>query len=93
MNVYDRVVPNNAGGPPCGVLAAGCPSAVGFRIVARTLARYLLDVAGKKVDLLLASSCSPGARHAHGSSPSSAGSVRKQFARVRGVRDFSLPRR
>src|SRR6185503_4779895 len=54
MNVYDRVVPNNAEAT-LWVLAAGVSIAVGFEFVARTLRGYLLDVVGKKVDLLLAS--------------------------------------
>ena len=54
MNVYDRVVPNNAEAT-LWVLATGVAIAVGFEFAARTLRGYLLDVAGKKVDLLLAS--------------------------------------
>src|SRR5262249_44791826 len=54
MNVYDRVVPNNAEAT-LWVLATGTALAVGFEFCARTLRGYVLDLVGKKVDLLLAS--------------------------------------
>jgi ATP-binding cassette, subfamily C, bacterial LapB len=53
MNVYDRVVPNNAL-ETLVVLAVGTGIAIGFEFLARNLRGYFIDVSGKKADLLLA---------------------------------------
>jgi len=53
MNVYDRVIPNNAL-ETLTVLAMGVLIAVGFEFLGRSLRGYFIDTAGKKVDLLLA---------------------------------------
>lgn len=52
MNVYDRVVPNNAV-ETLWVLAIGAIIVFGFDLLMRTLRGYFIDVAGKKVDVIL----------------------------------------
>ncbi len=88
MNVYDRVLPNNAEAT-LWVLAAGVAIAVGFEFVARTLRGYLLDVVGKKIDLLLASQLF---RQALGmrmeARPASAGAFASNLREFEGLRDF-----
>ena len=88
MNVYDRVVPNNAEAT-LWVLAAGVAIAIGFEFTARTLRGYLLDVVGKKVDLLLASALF---RQALGirmeARPSSAGAFASNLREFESLRDF-----
>jgi ATP-binding cassette subfamily C protein LapB len=88
MNVYDRVVPNNAEST-LWVLAAGTAIAIGFEFVARTLRGYLLDIVGKKIDLLLASQLF---RQALGirmeARPASAGAFASNLREFEGLRDF-----
>jgi ATP-binding cassette subfamily C protein LapB len=88
MNVYDRVVPNNAEAT-LWVLAAGVAIAIGFEFVARTLRGYLLDIAGRKVDLLLASQLF---RQALGmrmeARPASAGAFASNLREFESLRDF-----
>jgi ATP-binding cassette subfamily C protein LapB len=88
MNVYDRVVPNNAEAT-LWVLAGGVAIAVGFEFVARTLRGYLLDVVGRKVDLLLASQLF---RQALGmrmeARPASAGAFAAHLREFESLRDF-----
>jgi ATP-binding cassette, subfamily C, bacterial LapB len=52
MNVYDRVVPNQAF-VTLWTLAIGVGVAMGFEFLARNLRAWLLDNAGKKADLIL----------------------------------------
>jgi len=54
MNVYDRVVPNNAL-ETLWVLAAGVAVAYGFDFLLKNLRGYFVDLAGKNADVLLAS--------------------------------------
>ncbi len=54
MNVYDRVVPNNAI-ETLWVLAIGVLIVFSFDFILRTLRGYFIDLAGKKVDIILAS--------------------------------------
>lgn len=54
MNVYDRVVPNNAV-DTLWVLAAGIGIALTFDFILRNLRSYFCDVAGKNSDIILAS--------------------------------------
>ena len=54
MNVYDRVVPNNAV-ETLWVLASGVLIVFGFEFVMRNLRTYFVDVAGKNADVLIAS--------------------------------------
>lgn len=52
MNVYDRVVPNNALAT-LWVLAIGVATVFVFDFLLRTLRGYFIDVAGKKADVML----------------------------------------
>jgi ATP-binding cassette subfamily C protein LapB len=54
MNVYDRVVPNNAV-ETLWVLAFGVVTVFGFEFVMRNLRTYFVDVAGKNADVIIAS--------------------------------------
>lgn len=54
MNVYDRVVPNNAI-ETLWVLAIGVAIVYGFDLLLKSLRTYFLEVAGKKSDILLSS--------------------------------------
>ena len=54
MNVYDRVVPNRAI-ETLWVLAIGIGIVFSFDFIMRTLRGYFIDIAGKKSDILLAS--------------------------------------
>lgn len=54
MNVYDRVVPNNAV-ETLWVLAVGVLLVYCFDLMLRMLRGYFIDVAGKKSDILLSS--------------------------------------
>ena len=53
MNVYDRVVPNNAT-DTLWVLAIGATIVYSFDFILRTLRGYFIDSTGRKVDMLLA---------------------------------------
>ena len=88
MNVYDRVVPNNAEAT-LWVLATGVAIAIGFEFVARTLRGYLLDVVGKKVDLLLASQLFHQALGMRMEArPASAGAFASNLREFESLRDF-----
>jgi ATP-binding cassette subfamily C protein LapB len=52
MNVYDRVVPNLAL-ETLWVLTIGVALVFGFDFLMRTLRAYFIDVAGKRVDVIL----------------------------------------
>jgi len=54
MNVYDRVVPNNAV-ETLWVLAIGVATVFGFEFIMRNLRTYFVDVAGKNADIIIAS--------------------------------------
>lgn len=54
MNVYDRVVPNNAVAT-LWVLASGVLVVFGFDFILRTVRSYFVDSAGKNADVVLAS--------------------------------------
>ncbi len=88
MNVYDRVVPNNAT-ETLVVLATGTAFAIGFEFVARSLRAYFLDIAGKKADLVLASRIFEQALGLKLSArPQSAGAFAAQLREFEAVRDF-----
>jgi ATP-binding cassette subfamily C protein LapB len=54
MNVYDRVVPNNAV-ETLWVLGIGVAIVYAFELLMRTLRGYFLDIAGKRSDIILSS--------------------------------------
>ncbi|MBF0177374.1 MAG: type I secretion system permease/ATPase [Magnetococcales bacterium] len=88
MNVYDRVVPNNAV-ETLWVLAIGVCSIYLFDFILRSLRGYFLDVAGKKADMLMASMIFEhviGLRLA--AQPGSAGAMAKHLHEFESLRDF-----
>ena len=88
MNVYDRVVPNNAI-ETLTVLAVGTGIAVGFEFLARSLRAYFLDTAGKKADLILASTLFAQALGIRiESRPPSSGAFAAQLREFESLRDF-----
>jgi len=88
MNVYDRVVPNNAV-ETLTVLAVGTAIAVGFEFLARSLRAYFLDTAGKKADLILASTLFAQALGIRiESRPPSSGAFAAQLREFESLRDF-----
>ena len=52
MNVYDRVIPNNAFETGW-VLAIGALTVFGFDFIMRTLRGYYIDLAGRKIDVIV----------------------------------------
>ncbi|WP_343560014.1 type I secretion system permease/ATPase [Kiloniella sp. b19] len=54
MNVYDRVVPNNAT-ETLSVLAIGVSTVFLFEFIMKNMRTYLVDVAGKNADVIIAS--------------------------------------
>ena len=54
MNVYDRVVPNNAV-ETLWVLALGVMTVFAFEFIMRNMRTYFVDVAGKNADVIIAS--------------------------------------
>jgi ATP-binding cassette subfamily C protein LapB len=88
MNVYDRVVPNNAT-ETLTVLAIGTAMAIGFEFLARNLRAYFLDSAGKKADLVLASTLFAQALGTRiESRPPSSGAFAAQLREFESLRDF-----
>ncbi len=88
MNVYDRVVPNNAI-PTLVVLAVGTAMAISFEFLARTLRGYFLDFAGKKADVLLAGYLFQQAMGLRMEArPASAGAFASQLREFESLRDF-----
>ena len=88
MNVYDRVIPNQAL-VTLWSLATGVFIAMIFEAVTRYIRAYLLDVAGKKADLVLGSILFRQAlsvRMEH--KPASSGSFANQIREFESVRDF-----
>jgi len=88
MNVYDRVVPNQAYATLWS-MAIGVAIAILFEFTARQLRAWLIDVAGKKADLVI------GARLFRQMmavrlecKPASAGSFANQMREFEAVRDF-----
>ncbi|QTD31467.1 type I secretion system permease/ATPase [Pseudomonas fluorescens] len=89
MNVYDRVVPNQAF-VTLWSLAIGVTVAMVFEAVSRYVRAHLLDVAGKKADLILGAmlfrqALSIQMEH----KPASSGSFANQLREFESVRDFA----
>jgi ATP-binding cassette, subfamily C, bacterial LapB len=88
MNVYDRVVPNNAEAT-LWVLALGVGIAAGIEFLARTLRGFLLDVVSRKVDLLLSSQLFRQALSIRMEArPVSAGAFASNLREFEALRDF-----
>ncbi|WEJ73197.1 type I secretion system permease/ATPase [Pseudomonas sp. PSE14] len=88
MNVYDRVVPNQAY-VTLWSLAAGVVLAIGFEFTSRQVRAYLIDTAGKKADLILGTKLFRQLLEARLEyKPPSAGSFANQFREFESVRDF-----
>lgn len=88
MNVYDRVVPNNAI-ETLWVLALGVATVFGFDFTLRTLRGYFVDVAGKRADVIISSRIFEqvlGMRM--DSLPSSSGALASQLRDFETLRDF-----
>lgn len=88
MNVYDRVVPNQAYATLWS-MAAGVFIAILFEFTARQLRAWLIDVAGKKADLVIGARLFQqmmAVRLAY--RPASAGSFANQMREFESVRDF-----
>jgi ATP-binding cassette subfamily C protein LapB len=88
MNVYDRVVPNFAV-ETLWVLAIGVATVIGFDLLLRTLRGYLIDIAGKKADTVLASTLFHQAMNVQmGSRPASSGAFANNLREFEVLRDF-----
>lgn len=89
MNVYDRVVPNEAY-ITLWTLAVGVILAILMEFFGRNIRAYLIDVAGKKADLVIGSQLFNHAmsiRMEH--KPSSAGTFANQLREYESIRDFA----
>ncbi|MDQ0086125.1 ATP-binding cassette subfamily C protein LapB [Variovorax boronicumulans] len=89
MNVYDRVVPNQAYATLWS-LAIGVVLAMVFEFIARQVRSHVLDVAGKKADLVIGAmlfrqALSVQMEH----KPASAGAFANQLREFESVRDFA----
>lgn len=88
MNVYDRVVPNQAT-ETLWVLAAGVGTVIGFDFVLRTLRGYFVDGAGKRADVVLSSRIFAHVLNIQMAvRPSSAGAFANQLRDFEALRDF-----
>ncbi|MGM3276027.1 type I secretion system permease/ATPase [Ralstonia sp. 24A2] len=89
MNVYDRVVPNQAF-VTLWSLAIGVCVAMTFEAISRHVRAHLLDVAGKKADLVMGTLLFRQALSIRmENKPSSAGSFANQLREYESVRDFA----
>ena len=88
MNVYDRVVPNNAI-ETLWVLAVGVASVIGFDFFMRMLRGYFVDAAGKRADTLLSARIFEQVQNIQmASRPGSAGAFANILRDFEAVRDF-----
>lgn len=88
MNVYDRVIPNQAY-VTLWSLATGVTVAIIFEAISRYVRSHLLDVAGKKADLILGNMIFRQAldiRMEH--KPASSGAFANQIREFESIRDF-----
>jgi ATP-binding cassette subfamily C protein LapB len=88
MNVYDRVVPNNAI-DTLWTFAIGALIIFSFDFILKLLRTYSIDIAGKKADILLSAKIFQQVQSiklSHG--PQSTGSFAKNLADFESVRDF-----
>ncbi|MBF0255794.1 MAG: type I secretion system permease/ATPase [Gammaproteobacteria bacterium] len=88
MNVYDRVVPNNAE-ETLWVLAIGITTVYVFDILIKMLRGYFIDVAGKKTDIRVSSAIYERVMGIKMSArPSSVGAFANNLREFEAVRDF-----
>lgn len=88
MNVYDRVVPNNAF-DTLWVLAIGASVVYLFDFLLRTLRAYFIDIAGKKSDILISATIfSKVTNMTMASKPQSIGAFAKNLQEFESIRDF-----
>ncbi|MBJ7551724.1 type I secretion system permease/ATPase [Marinomonas ostreistagni] len=88
MNVYDRVVPNNAF-DTLWVLAAGVSVVYIFDFILRSLRAYFIDVAGKKSDILISANIFAKVNNiTMASRPTSVGGFAKNLQDFDSIRDF-----
>lgn len=88
MVIYDKVIPNQSF-VTLWTLAVGAALALGFDLFARQLRAHLIDVAGRKADLIIGSKLfrqTLGVRMEH--KPGSAGTYAHTLAQIEVVRDF-----
>lgn len=88
MNIYDRVVPNNAQ-ETLWVLSIGAVLVLGFDFLIRVLRGNFLDLAGKRIDILLSSAVFErvlGIRMRD--RPASVGAFASSLQEFEGVREF-----
>jgi ATP-binding cassette subfamily C protein LapB len=88
MNVYDRVVPNNAL-DTLWILAIGVVIAFGFEFLLKNLRGYFVDVAGKNADILIASKLMQQVMAMQSEhKPDSTGSLANNLREFESLRDF-----
>ncbi len=88
MNVYDRVIPNQAY-ETLWVLSIGVVLAITFEFVAKMIRGYLTDVAGKKADLIISSALFRRVMALRlAERPASAGSYANNLRDFESVREF-----
>ncbi|WP_219703338.1 type I secretion system permease/ATPase [Marinomonas lutimaris] len=88
MNVYDRVVPNNAF-DTLWVLAIGAAVVYLFDFLLRTLRAYFIDIAGKKSDILISAAIFSRVNNiTMASRPKSVGAFAKNLQEFESIRDF-----
>lgn len=88
MNVYDRVVPNNAF-DTLWVLAIGAVIVYLFDFLLRTLRSYFIDIAGKKSDILISATIFSKVNNiTMASRPKSIGAFAKNLQEFESIRDF-----
>lgn len=88
MSVYDRVVPNDAM-ETLTVLAVGAAVVFGFDFLMRSLRGYLIDVAGKRADVVMASRLFDQVLDLHmAARPQAAGAFANTIREFEALRDF-----
>ncbi|WP_301098744.1 type I secretion system permease/ATPase [Otariodibacter sp.] len=88
MNVYDRVIPNKAY-QTLWVLSIGVILAITFELIAKMLRAHLLDIAGKKTDLIISSAIFRRVMSIKlKERPASSGSYANNLREFESVRDF-----
>jgi len=88
MNVYDRVVPNQAL-ETLWVLASGVMIVYGFDFILKLVRAYLIDHTGKRADVVMSSIIFSHALNVRmGSRPASSGAFASKLKEFEAVRDF-----